>query len=205
MLFWSGIAVGAVAIFVLIVAMWRLLRTPSPESSVKNQLIIKFLEDTPTERIEEIHKKAKCTVIDENKELGFQVLQSKKKVQRMLKSYKKLKEVDYVEPNYIYKASYFPNDTYFSYQYGPQKIQTPSAWDVTQSNKTIKIAIIDTGVQLNHPDLASKLLPGYDFVNQDNMPNDGNGHGTHVAGLAAAVTNDGRGIAGVYLAGSGTR
>ena len=102
-----------------------------------------------------------------------------------------------VEPNYIYKASYVPNDTYFPYQYGPQKIQSPPAWDVTQGSRNIKIAIVDTGVQLNHPDLASKLIPGYDFVNQDNSPDDGNGHGTHVAGIAASVTNNSRGIAGV--------
>lgn len=197
MFFWSGITLGAVALFVLIAALWRVLRSTPSEASVENQLIIRFLEDTTRERMDEIHKKAKCTIIDENKELGFQVLQSKRKVQQMLKSYGKLKEVDYVEPNYIYKASYIPNDTYFSYQYGPQKIQTPSAWDVTQSSQTVKIAIVDTGVQLNHPDLASKLLPGYDFVSGDTVPNDGNGHGTHVAGIAAAVTNDGRGIAGV--------
>jgi subtilisin family serine protease len=42
------------------------------------------------------------------------------------------------------------------------------------------------GIQLNHPDLVGKLLPGYDFVNKDNSPDDGNGHGTHVAGIASS-------------------
>jgi len=58
------------------------------------------------------------------------------------------------------------------------------------------IAIIDTGVQLNHPDLQAKIVGGYDFVDKDSVPNDGHGHGTHVAGIAAAVTNNSIGIAG---------
>ena len=77
------------------------------------------------------------------------------------------------------------------------KINAPAAWDISQSNSSIKIAIIDTGVQLNHPELASKLLPGYDYVSYDTIPEDGNGHGTHVAGITASVTNNGAGIAGV--------
>ncbi|MBT2756780.1 peptidase S8 [Mesobacillus foraminis] len=197
MFFWLGISAAVVAVLALFIALEKLSPTPSPESYVENQLIVKFLEDTTDEQIEEIHRKMKCTVIDENRELGLHVVQSKRKVQRMIKSFNKFKEIDYVEPNYIYKASYTPNDTYFPYQYGPQKIQAPAAWDVTQSDRSVKIAIVDTGVQLNHPDLANKLLAGYDFVNQDNVPDDGNGHGTHVAGIAAAVTNNSRGIAGV--------
>ena len=89
-----------------------------------------------------------------------------------------------------------PNDPFFPYQYNLTKINAPAAWDINQSNSSIKIAIIDTGVQLNHPELASKLLPGYDYVDYDNIPEDGNGHGTHVAGIAASITNNGVGIAG---------
>ncbi|KPC77308.1 thermitase, partial [Thermoactinomyces vulgaris] len=59
-----------------------------------------------------------------------------------------------------------------------------------------KIAIVDTGVQSNHPDLAGKVVGGWDFVDNDSTPQDGNGHGTHCAGIAAAVTNNSTGIAG---------
>jgi thermitase len=54
-----------------------------------------------------------------------------------------------------------------------------------------------TGVELSYEDLAGKILPGYDFVNNDAIPQDDNGHGTHVAGIAAAITNNGIGVAGV--------
>ena len=59
------------------------------------------------------------------------------------------------------------------------------------------IAVIDTGVDLGHPDLSSKLVAGYDFANGDNDPQDDEGHGTHVAGIAAAATNNNVGVAGV--------
>lgn len=197
MFFWLGITMVFIVVLVLLVAWLILLRDLSTKPFITNHMIVKFLDDTPRDRIDGIHKKMKCTIIDENEELGFQVVQFKPKVERMMKRYSKLKEIDYVEPNYMYQASFTPNDTYFSYQYGPQKVQAPFAWDITQSNQTIKIAIVDTGVQMNHPDLVGKLLPGYDFVNKDNSPDDGNGHGTHVAGIAAAVTNNSQGISGM--------
>lgn len=59
------------------------------------------------------------------------------------------------------------------------------------------IAVIDTGVDYTHPDLSGKVILGYDYVNDDNDPMDDHGHGTHVAGIAAAKTNNGIGIAGV--------
>jgi thermitase len=90
-----------------------------------------------------------------------------------------------------------PSDPYFSYyQYGPQLIQAPSVWEVTLGNPQTQIAIVDTGVNLTHPDLKGKLIQGYDFVDGDSSPEDLNGHGSHVAGIAAAATDNGRGIAG---------
>ena len=61
----------------------------------------------------------------------------------------------------------------------------------------ITIAVIDSGCDLNHPDLAAKLIPGYDFVNDDSHPEDDHGHGTYCAGIAAAATGNRAGIAGV--------
>ncbi|MDQ0229321.1 S8 family peptidase [Metabacillus malikii] len=197
MLVWLSISVAIVVILLTSFLISRNSTEDTAEEYKEKQLIVKFLDDTPLEKIDEIHKRMKCKMIEENKELGIHVIESKRNVKRMLKKYSKLSEIDFVEPNYIYKASVVPNDPYFSYQYAPQKMNTPAAWDVTQSNQSIKIAIIDTGVQLNHPDLQSKLLSGYDFVDRDNNPDDGNGHGTHVAGIAASVTNNLRGIAGI--------
>ncbi|MCM3255387.1 S8 family peptidase [Priestia aryabhattai] len=174
-----------------------LLQLGSSEFTKNTQIIVKFKEDVCEETQLKIHHKYKCTILDHNKELDFQVLHSKRDINTLIKIYNKLEEVEYAEPNHMLKAFYTPNDPFFAYQYGPQKVQAPDAWDVTTSNGNIKIAIIDTGVQLNHPELAIKLWPGYNFVEGNLNPNDGNGHGTHVAGIAGALTENSLGIAGI--------
>jgi thermitase len=174
-----------------------LLQLDSSEFTKNTQIIVKFKEDVCEETQLKIHHKHKCTILDHNKELDFQVLHSKRDINTLIKIYNKLEEVEYAEPNHVLKAFYTPNDPFFVYQYGPQKVQAPDAWDVTTSNGNIKIAIIDTGVQLNHPELAIKLWPGYNFVEGNLNPNDGNGHGTHVAGIAGALTENSLGIAGI--------
>lgn len=106
--------------------------------------------------------------------------------------------VMYAEPNYIYRATFIPNDPAFALnQYGPQKISAPAGWDRSMGSANITIAIVDTGVDYNHPDLAAKMVSGYDFINSDNDAMDDQGHGTHCAGNAAAITNNGIGIAGI--------
>ncbi|MEJ9315039.1 S8 family peptidase [Priestia megaterium] len=174
-----------------------LLQLDSSEFTKNTQIIVKFKEDVCEETQLKIHHKHKCTILDHNKELDFQVLHSKRDINTLIKIYNKLEEVEYAEPNHMLKAFYTSNDPFFAYQYGPQKVQAPDAWDVTTSNGNIKIAIIDTGVQLNHPELAIKLWPGYNFVEGNLNPNDGNGHGTHVAGIAGALTENSLGIAGI--------
>ncbi|MGC9393584.1 MAG: S8 family serine peptidase [Anaerolineae bacterium] len=106
--------------------------------------------------------------------------------------------VIYAEPNYVYHAfDLIPNDPSYSNQWAHPLIQSPGAWGITTGGSDIVIAIIDSGVDMSHPDLASKVVAGHDFVDDDNAPTDENGHGTHVAGIAAAVTNNGVGVAGM--------
>lgn len=105
---------------------------------------------------------------------------------------------EYAEPDYIATAVATPDDTFYaSYQWHLPKIGAPAAWDVTTGAAAVKIAIVDSGVQANHPDLGGRVLPGYDFVNNDSDAADDNGHGTAVAGTAAATGNNGAGVAGV--------
>jgi thermitase len=105
--------------------------------------------------------------------------------------------VIYAEPNYRYQIFRTPNDTYYNYQWAHSNINSENAWNLQTGSNTIEIAIIDTGIDENHPDLNSKIIAGYDFIGNDANPHDLNGHGTHVAGIAAAVTNNNNGIAGV--------
>lgn len=93
-------------------------------------------------------------------------------------------------------GSSMPNDPYFPYQWGPALTELPAAYDLTMGSNGVTIAVIDTGVDFDHPDLSSKLLPGYDAVDNDMLPQDDHGHGTKMAGIAAASTMNGVGVAG---------
>lgn len=90
-----------------------------------------------------------------------------------------------------------PNDPSYGSQYHLQKIQANFAWDINTGSTSSKIAVVSTGVDLQHPDLSSKILPGYDFVNATTNADDDHGLGTHLAGIAAAATNNGTQGSGV--------
>ena len=81
-------------------------------------------------------------------------------------------------------------------QYAIDQLQMTAAWQQTRG-EDIVVAVVDTGVDLRHPDLADRLVDGYDFVDDDRRPDDQNGHGTHVAGSVAAVGDNGRGVIGM--------
>ncbi|MCQ6343362.1 S8 family peptidase [Bacillus cereus] len=165
---------------------------------VPNQLIVKFKDSPSLKNIQSFHKSVGTTVLSKDDTLGFEVVQfTKGTVQEKMKVYKSNPDVEYVEPNYYFHALWTPNDPSFKQQYGLVRIQAPQAWDTQRSDKSVKIAIVDTGVQSSHPDLTSKVIYGHDYVDNDNVSDDGNGHGTHCAGIAAALTNNKIGIAGV--------
>ena len=106
-------------------------------------------------------------------------------------------DVIYAEPDYRVKADMEPDDPRFISQYSLPAIQAPLAWDTTTGSRDVVLAVIDSGIDLGHPEFSGRLIPGYDFVDRDSTPSDSCGHGTHVAGIAAATGNNRRGIAGV--------
>jgi thermitase len=108
------------------------------------------------------------------------------------------KWASYIEPDVKMRADFTPNDPYWLNQWGPAKIQADFAWNTTMGSASIIVAVIDTGIDWSHPDLAPNYVPlGYDWVNNNPDPMDDNGHGTHVAGIIAAAINNSVGIAGL--------
>ncbi len=127
-------------------------------------------------------------------------------------------EVEYAEPNYILSVQKVPTDPLYSSQWGLRFISAPEAWDISTCDQEITVAMIDTGLQITHPDISQNLwqnpdeiidgtdndgnalvddIYGWDFVNGDNNPADDYGHGTHIAGIIGAVGSNGIGITGV--------
>jgi subtilisin family serine protease len=151
-------------------------------------------------------------------------------VKAALAAYRRNPNVLYAEPNYLVQLETTPNDPQFSQLWGLNNtgqtggtfdadIDAVEAWDTTTGGGTTVVAVIDTGVDYNHPDLAANIwtnpgeiagnsqdddgngyvddVHGYDFVNFDGDPMDDNSHGTHVSGTIGAVGNNGVGVAGV--------
>lgn len=107
-------------------------------------------------------------------------------------------EVEFAELDQLAKLeATTPTDTSFNNQWGLQKIQAPEAWDLTTGSSSITIAILDTGVEATHPDLKANLVPGYNTVSNNTDTAPIHSHGTLVAGVAAAVGNNGIGVSGV--------
>ncbi|RIH83036.1 Extracellular basic protease [Meiothermus luteus] len=122
-------------------------------------------------------------------------------------------DVEYAHPNYILFAQATPNDPQYPNQrWHYEAIQLPGAWDIeTGASHPVTVAVIDGGVVAGHPDLAGKLLSGYDFYSNAADAGDGDGrdpnpedtapstdfHGNHVTGTVGAATNNSLGVAGV--------
>ena len=99
---------------------------------------------------------------------------------------------------HAYTTPRYPNDTYYYAQWALEKVGSPTAWGLSTGQDTL-IAVLDTGADLDHPDLANKLRTDvdWDFVNGDATAEDDHGHGTHVSGIAAAETDNSEGVTGM--------
>jgi subtilisin family serine protease len=141
-------------------------------------------------------------------------------VMAAIENLKKEEDVEYAEPNYTRKPlSVTPNDPAWQGQWGMLKIGMADAWTMGQGSPTVIVAVVDTGVDYNHPDLAANIwtnpgeiagnskdddsngyiddVHGWNFANNNATPMDSDGHGTHVAGIIGAVGNNSIGVTGV--------
>ncbi len=105
--------------------------------------------------------------------------------------------ISYFEPDQTLSVDYVPTDPYSDKQWALSSIKADKAWDLIRGDGNILVAVIDTGIDYNHPDLKNVYLPyGHDFVNNDNDPMDDHGHGTLCSGVIGAEMNNGKGISG---------
>ena len=97
-------------------------------------------------------------------------------------------------------TEFIPNDPYYANtQYGLRQVSAPKAWDSTRGSPSIVVAVLDTGVDTSHPDLAANIVSGWNVLRNNSKITDRDGHGTLVAGVIAAVGNNGIGIASIAM------
>ena len=164
------------------------------------ELLVIFNKGISKKEIEIINKKMGVKVIKHNPKLKYYRVKipPNKTLDQMREKYKNTGKVQTAEPNYTVSTfSTKPNDVYLERQWGLEKIKAFKAWEITKGNPDVIIAILDTGIELTHPDLVNKIVKPYNAINPDLSVDDDNGHGTTIAGIIGAEANNNRGIAGI--------
>ncbi|MEW5759218.1 MAG: S8 family serine peptidase [Candidatus Thermoplasmatota archaeon] len=178
--------------------------TPQTESEIiPDEVLIGFCDSSDIQALVYLISSSGGIILSKDEVLRYILARVEGDSDTFIDRIKKSPQVRYVEPNYLRKPTLVPNDPKYSTQWAIPKIKADNAWDIVTGSNSVILAIVDSGVDYNHPDLASNMWSsstgthGYDFVNNDNDPLDDFGHGTMCAGIAAAVMNNNYGIAGI--------
>jgi subtilisin family serine protease len=174
-------------------------RGPARVRYVPGELLVRFRPGTSTATIEAAAARAGGRVVGRIATLGVYVVKvPPARTARALASLRAESSVESVERDVVLAAlDTIPNDVLWPMQWGLRLVGAPRAWDATTGVGAVIIAVLDTGVDPRHPDLAGAAVPGRDLVNDDADPSDDEGHGTSVGGVIAARTNNGEGQAGM--------
>lgn len=174
-------------------------RGPALVRYVPGELLVRFRAGTSTAEIEAAAARAGANAVDQIAELGVYVVKvPPARTQEALQSLRSESSVDSVERDVVLTGlETIPNDALWPAQWGLRLIGAPRAWDATRGASAVIVAVLDTGIDPVHADLAGAVLPGRDLVNNDSDASDDEGHGTSVGGIIAARTNNGEGQAGV--------
>lgn len=195
-----------------------------------SRILIKFKSLPSAELLEGIESKYGLEAIKVIWKLDVYKMAVKNRadIPKLVSRIAKEKIVEYAEPDYVRYTCFVPNDPRCPQQWGLRQIEVDQFWDVEMGSPDVVVAVLDTGIDLSHPDLVNQLwinpgeiagnqidddengyvddIYGYDFHgdgsfppvgDEDPVPQDDNGHGTHVSGRVAAETNNSIGVAGI--------
>jgi subtilisin family serine protease len=192
---------------------------PTGPSRLDGQILVKFRKNVPLALQASTIVAYRSRVVTKINRLGVYVMEipADETPEEMVNALRQNPDVEYAEPNTLLRALVTPNDPLFKYQYAlsntgqligsvpgsPQgkasaDIKAPAAWEETKGREDIVVAVVDSGVDMDHPDLKNKIVnSGKDFINNDNDATDDFWHGTFVAGIIGAQNDNAEGIAGV--------
>jgi subtilisin family serine protease len=201
----------------------------------EGEILVKFKSGVVSASSQQVHKAAGSSLIKKYEmvsNLELVKLPKGMSVQEAIQSYMADPNVEYAEPNYRRCLARIPNDTYFRNQWSLHNdgtyasgtpdadLDAPEAWEISAGNRSIIVAVLDSGIDFNHQDLVGNIWKnlgeancfdyidndgngyiddcnGWDFANDNNSPMDDEGHGTHVAGVIGARGHNNLGIAGL--------
>ena len=200
---------------------------------VAGEVLVKFRKSASQQGIEEARGKADTELDKKVGGTGLRLFRSRSKdTATLIEELRQRADVQYVEPNYVIRVAALPNDSSFSQEWGLQNtgqsvgdagtpgadISAAAAWDISTGSGSSVVAVVDTGVDYNHPDLAANMWSapypftvtiggqtirceagthGFNAITKTCDPMDEYNHGTHVAGTIGAVGNNGTGVTGV--------
>ena len=171
----------------------------SPEARfLPDELLVQFHVGVPQDKLEEIVRGNRGEEVEEIKAIRVKRIKVPSRALEQVKNaLSRNPHVKFVENNYLADITRIPNDPSYSSQWHMSKVSAPQGWDICTGSDSVGVAIIDTGVDPGHPDLAGKLIPGWNFVTASADTRDILGHGTAVAGTAGALSDNGTGVAGL--------
>lgn len=193
-----GFILFLASLFLLLGITFPALAQNNNPLAVKDELLVGLRSGTSKDRANQLYGQMQGTIHKEIPQLKVHVIKvpaaARDAIERALSQ---KPEFQYVEKNFIGEGLYVPNDPSYPSQWHLPKISAPTGWDVSLGSSQVIIAVIDSGVDSLHSDLAGKVLAGYSFLTNTTDTTDVLGHGTAVSGTAAALTGNLIGVAGV--------
>lgn len=170
----------------------------SPKAYVAGQLIVQRASSADPDDVSKLFKTHGVSVKREIPSLKVHILTvAEPAADAVMKALAKSGKFTFVERDGHAHSSAIPNDPSYSSQWHLAQMNAAGAWGITTGSSGVTIAMVDSGVDATHPDLASRLIPGWSFLTGTTDTHDVEGHGTATAGTVAAATNNGIGVSGM--------
>lgn len=193
-----NISVFGIAGLVCLFTSGKGMASQAAREYVEDELLVQFKAGVPNEKVTQAIAGAEATEDEEIPQIRVKKIKvPPQALEKVKASLKKNPHVNFVENNSLARGGALPNDPSYASQWHLPKISAPLAWDISTGSASVDIAIVDSGVDPAHPDLAGKLIPGYNFLIGNSDTHDVLGHGTAVAGTAGAIANNAKGVSGV--------